>query len=228
MTFSYLLLGHLIGDFALQTDKMAENKGRQWKWTLFHSIAVTLCILVFSFPYGLLLNGLVLLNGAAHFLLDHYKAEIRRRLHLSELSSFLADQLTHVLLLFAVSLAAADGHSPISAEAVRLLIVLVLVTSFSAVFTQFILAALFPRAEGRFFEDGEKPVGILTRLLLSIVLYISFFYSPYFLFLLLIVAVSYSLEYRFEWSKWMSLRHFAAKFLLDALVSAACFLLVLL
>jgi hypothetical protein len=229
MAFYYLLLGHLTGDFVLQTDKIAEYKGRQWKWNLLHVLVVTLCIFVFSFSFGILLNLLVLLNGVVHFILDYYKNEIRKIFHLSELACFLFDQMIHILFLFIISQVAvsSDCHT-IDITAIKFLIVLVLVTSFSAVFTQFILGAVFPRPGGRFFEDGEKFAGILTRLYVSVVFYVSFTQSPYYLVLLLIAASSFFLQYKFGWNKWMSLSHLCVKLLLDILISAACILFVIL
>lgn len=229
MTFFYLLLGHLIGDFVLQTDKMAENKSREWKWNLLHVLVVTLCIYVVTLPSGLLLNLLILFNGMIHFILDYYKIEIRKTLHFSELSGFLSDQLIHVLFLFIISKAAVSGSLNVfDADTIKGLIVLVLVTSFSAVLTQFILAAMFPRTEGKFFENGEKPVGNLTRLYLSVVFYVSLTQSLYFLALLLIAAVSFYFQFRLGWNKWMSRSHLSVKLLLDVMISAACILLMIL
>ncbi|MBZ0195690.1 MAG: DUF3307 domain-containing protein, partial [Deltaproteobacteria bacterium] len=57
MAFYYLLLGHLIGDFVLQTDKIAENKGRHRKWNLLHVLVVTLCTLLFTYPFGNIVFG---------------------------------------------------------------------------------------------------------------------------------------------------------------------------
>ena len=229
MTFYYLLLGHLTGDFVLQTNKIAENKGRQWEWNLLHVLVVTLCIFVFSFPFGILLNLLVLLNGAVHYVLDYYKDELRKSFHLSELECFLFDQILHILFLFIISQSAIiSNRTIIDVKTVKFLIVLVLVTSFSAVFTQFILAAMFPRSGGRFFEEGEKAVGILTRLFISAVFYVSFTQSTYFLLLLLIAASSFFLKFKLEWKIWMSPSHLFAKLLLDTFISAACILLVIL
>ena len=109
MAFYYLLLGHLIGDFVLQTDKIAENKGRRWKWNLLHVLVVTFCILIFSYSFGSPLILVVLLNGIVHFVLDFHKKDIMGILHLSKLQGFLFDQLLHTLLLFLISLAADYG-----------------------------------------------------------------------------------------------------------------------
>lgn len=228
MAFYYLLLGHLIGDFVLQTDKIAENKGLRWKWNLLHVLAVTFCILIFSYSFGTPLISLVLLNGVLHFVLDFHKKSIIGILHLSELQGFLFDQLLHILLLFLFSQAADCGAVQLlDYKTVRLLIVLVLVTSFSAVFTQFILSAIFPRTDNSFFKEGEKHVGILTRLYVSVVFYLAFVISPFYLLLLMVAAVIFFMQFKLKWNKWMSQSHLLAKLLLDTAISAVCTLFII-
>lgn len=223
MAFYYLLLGHLIGDFVLQTDKMAENKGIHVEWNLLHVLVVTLCVSVFSYKFGILLLSMVLLNGVIHFILDFYKNKICKVLHLSELSGFLFDQLIHIIFLYIISQTAVYGNEHlIDFKAVSLLIVLVFATFFSAVFTQFVLAALFPRVDRGFFKDGERVIGIFTRIYVAIVFYISFIQSPYYLLLLVIAAAMLFLRFKLGWNKWMSTSHFVVKLLLDMIISAVC------
>ena len=230
MAFYYLLLGHLIGDFVLQTDKIAENKGRHRKWNLLHVLVVTLCTLLFTYPFGNIVFGMVLLNGVTHFFLDYYKARITIKLRLPDLAGFLLDQSIHIFLLYFISqFAVYSNQHLIDFTTVRFLMGLSLVTSFSAVFTQFVLAALFRRDGSRFFEKGEKYVGILARTYIAIVFYMSFAQSPWYLLLLLAAAAVFFLQFKLGWNKWMSPSQLAVKLMLDAVISAACvFLAVLL
>lgn len=226
MAFYYLLLGHLIGDFVLQTDKIAENKCKYWKWNLLHVLVVTLCTLAFSYQYGNLLVFLVLINGAVHFFLDCCKASIGKLLNLNMMAGFLADQLIHIMLLYLISLTAVYKNPHlIDFMTVRFMIVLAIVTSFAAIFSQFLLKALFPRNDNRFFEDGEKNTGILARIYITIVFYLSFFHSPYFLLLLPGAAAVFFLQFKLKWNKWMSPLHLITKLFLDAAISAACIFL---
>ncbi len=229
MAFYYLLLGHLIGDFVLQTDKIAENKGRHWKWNLLHVLVVTLCIFLFSYTFGTLLLVMVLLNGPIHFVLDYYKNRIGKVLHFSDLVSFLMDQLIHIILLYFISQTAVYGSQHvIDFVTVRFLIVIVLITFFSAVFTQFILAALFPRTDSRFFEKGEKYAGFITRGYVTSIFYISIIQSPYYLLLLIAAATAFLLLFKLSWNKWMSPSHLFVKLLLDITISTACIFLMFL
>lgn len=230
MAFYYLLLGHLIGDFVLQTDKIAENKGRHWKWNLLHVLVVTVCSLVLAYPFGSLLLGMVLLNGVVHFILDYYKAPLSLKLHLPDLAVFILDQAIHISLLYLIShFAVYTNQHLIGVVPVKYFMVLALITSFSAVFTQFVLAAVFQRDGSRFFEKGEKNIGILARMYMAIVFYISLVLSTWYLLLLLLAAVAFLLQFKLGWNKWMSAPHLAVKLLLDAVISVGCvFLAVLL
>ena len=223
MAFYYLLLGHLVGDFVLQTDKIAQNKGRYWKWNLLHVLVVTTFTLILGYPFGVFMLLLVGLNGIIHFFLDYYKAKIVTKLGLSDLSGFLLDQSLHILLLFLVSQFAVyrEPHL-IDIVTVNYLLALTFITSFSAVFTQFVLSAIFYRDGCRFFEKGEKNTGILSRLYMSIVFYISFVLSPWYLLLLPAAAAAFLIQYSRGWEKWMSRPHLAVKLILDIVISVIC------
>jgi len=51
--FDWLLVGHLVGDFLLQTDCMARNKSKDWHWMFRHVglyiLSVMLVIVVYAF-----------------------------------------------------------------------------------------------------------------------------------------------------------------------------------
>ncbi len=228
MAFYYLLLGHLLGDFVLQTDKIAANKGKYWQWNLLHVSIVTVCMLVSTFIFGPISFLMVLANGLLHFLLDYYKPAISKLLRLPELAGFIIDQSLHILFLYLISFMTVTRNPGVTGSIiVKLLIVLVVLTSFSAVFTQFVLAAVFPRTGSGFFEDGEKFMGILSRIFITTVFYLSYIISPFYLFLLILVPAAFVIQFKYKWNKWMSPTHLLVKFLLDALISTAAILLIL-
>lgn len=224
MIFYYLLLGHFLGDFVLQTDIIAGNKGKYWQWNALHAFLVTLCIFALAIPFGMITLGLILLNGIIHFLLDYYKPVIIRNFKMSELMGFVVDQLLHMFLLYLISLTAIPDETSFmlqDPQTIKLLLVLVLVTSFAAVLNQYLLGTAFPRVGGRFFELGEKQIGIFTRLTITISFYFTISSSPFFLLLLPIAAIVLIFVYKSGLSPLKDIRQLGLKIVLDILVSIA-------
>jgi hypothetical protein len=75
--FDWLLVGHLVGDFLLQTNSMAKYKAQSWTWMLRH-VGLYLAVMVIvlgayslSHPVPLWVLALALLFiGATHIVLD--------------------------------------------------------------------------------------------------------------------------------------------------------------
>lgn len=68
--FSWLLVGHLVGDFVLQTRWMAERKATQWLPLMAHCLLYTLVIVLFALPAGGLSLPAVALVFFSHAVLD--------------------------------------------------------------------------------------------------------------------------------------------------------------
>lgn len=72
-----VILAHLLGDYVLQTDSMAQRKTSSWRWALTHAA-------MYSLPYAVLLFlltgridlawlvGLVIIGGT-HAIIDRYR-----------------------------------------------------------------------------------------------------------------------------------------------------------
>jgi hypothetical protein len=216
----------------LQTDKIADNKAKYWYWNVLHTLLVTLCTLALSIPFGTLTQVMVLLNGILHFIVDYFKADIQKKFRLSGLAGFLTDQFLHVLLLYAISFTAITENNSWLIKNINLIwlvIILALATSFSAVLNRFALDRFFPRPGDSFFEKGEKWIGILTRLLIIISLYLSFIFSFLFLLLLLAMPAAVLFIYKFRWNSRISLKYLVSKILLDIAESTAgtCLILII-
>ncbi|ABO51590.1 hypothetical protein Dred_3088 [Desulforamulus reducens MI-1] len=68
--FEWLLMGHLVGDYLLQTRWMAENKGSQTLALVLHSLVYTGAVFVFSLPVGgIKLSGVAVIF-ISHLILD--------------------------------------------------------------------------------------------------------------------------------------------------------------
>ncbi len=221
MCFYYLLLGHLLGDFIFQTDIIATNKLKHWKWNLLHSTVVTICIAMFAFPFGTIVILFSLLSGVLHFYVDYYKPKISEKFRMPGFVYFVADQGIHILIILGISYFAVNntGFTSFSWLWVKILLVAASVSSFSAVFNQFFLNMVFASEKEGFFNENEKQVGNLTRLILTFSLYLSLQLSQ----LLLLVAIAVFLipvySFRSKWSRWMSKKYFAAKIALDFFIS---------
>jgi hypothetical protein len=113
--FDWLLVGHLIGDFLLQTDRMARYKAQNWSWMLKHVgiyLAVILIVVgayVMNHPVPLWVVGVALLFvGGTHIVLDRRTFTLwwMRRLGVSSDLTWLpivADQIFHILVLAVVA-----------------------------------------------------------------------------------------------------------------------------
>lgn len=109
--FDWLLVGHLVGDFLLQTDGMAKYKAQSWTWMLKHVglylavMALVLGAYALSTPVALWGLGLALLFIAVtHIILDRREftlAWMRLIGITSDLGWLIivADQVFHVLVL---------------------------------------------------------------------------------------------------------------------------------
>ncbi|MFH1686534.1 MAG: DUF3307 domain-containing protein [bacterium] len=101
----FLLLGHFLGDFAFQTDKMAANKKASNKTLTLH-VAVYTMTVAGCLWLGLYLTGSARFVSAAtaivmatifveHWLQDHLKGS-----QLASKQSFYLDQALHIVILF--------------------------------------------------------------------------------------------------------------------------------
>lgn len=228
MCFLYLLLGHLMGDFILQTDKIADNKVKYRGWNVLHAIVVTVSMLLLAVPFGVLVMTLVILNGVMHYLVDFYKPVIAKRYPLAPLIYFVLDQGIHIFLIFIISRFAYNaGGLFFSRELITIFLVLVFISSFAAVLNQYVLSLIFPLHGKKFFQEDEKSIGNFTRLSITASLYLSYCFSPIFLLLLIILVIIILYHFNRKWYIWMKLSQFSVKMLTDLVISTIGFVILL-
>lgn len=124
--FVFLLLAHLIGDFYVQTKKMAEKKETKLKWVAFHGLSYWLTALILAVPvWSFRLFVFSTLAAVLHFVIDaakyFYTAKLKQSNRLStakDRNLFFGDQLLHftciVLTAFAFSLWQGGEVHPLS------------------------------------------------------------------------------------------------------------------
>ena len=103
-----LMMGHVLGDFYFQTNKLAEKKKTSFGYTIWHCFVY--CIVMFAvlvITTGKLVECILptLLIGALHLLVDGVKYGVQKcvRSNKYELSIFIVDQIIHFGVLFAIS-----------------------------------------------------------------------------------------------------------------------------
>lgn len=106
-----LLLGHVLGDFYIQTDKMAQKKERDIKWVLIHCLCylvtmILITIPIFSWEIAL---GMAIATSL-HLLIDLIKlAYVSLKYKKSKMSAmterniYFVDQLLHGICLLSVA-----------------------------------------------------------------------------------------------------------------------------
>lgn len=219
MPFYYLLLGHLLGDFTLQTNKIAERKSGNTKWILLHAIVVTICMLLLSVPFGYLTMSLVLANGALHYFIDLCKTRMIIKNQIFALVFFLLDQLLHILIIFLISILSTrvEYFMP-GNEIVKLLIVLVLVSSFSSVLTQYIIRLCFSKNSSSFYNEKEKAAGNISRLLFFLALYLSLYVDILFLIAIPVFWALVIIYYKFKLKWQMGSGYFVLRLFMDFII----------
>ncbi|HWR22874.1 MAG TPA: DUF3307 domain-containing protein [Feifaniaceae bacterium] len=92
------LLAHVIGDFYLQTSRMAQTKRVRMPALILHSLLYGLCIFFVTLLHGTpaQLIGFFIAAAGSHFLLDWLKTRLEKE---NGLMWFLLDQLIHIGVL---------------------------------------------------------------------------------------------------------------------------------
>ncbi|MBC1975610.1 DUF3307 domain-containing protein [Listeria booriae] len=171
-----LLLGHFLGDFVLQTDKMANVKKEAFSLrklrilglhVFIHFCLYFLAVLGYWFVGGTtdiwLLMGMIVGISLLHLVIDLVKAPVERVLgdsSLVRLCTYVGDQLLHVLIIFLAVRALApislDGLS-LYAKICALACLLIVIVYFVGYLIPYILEVLMPGF------NNEKRIVSITK-----------------------------------------------------------------
>jgi len=179
-----MFLAHLVGDFILQWDRLAQWKSRELQGVLFHGLIVTAVTWLFAVPFAPgWLQG-ILFIGIAHTAID--AAQWYFVFPGTPLVRFLFDQFLHLLVII-IALAAGgylDPNTPVGfANNQPYILVFLLGYAFLTmpawVLLKYVGYALVKRTGPSFLDGSSKYVGIAERLLaITFVLMDQFFLIP--------------------------------------------------
>lgn len=109
--FLLLLLGHVLGDFYLQTKGMAEMKEKNIKWVLLHSLCYFAAMILIGLPilsYKIIL--VIILASILHLIIDTFKyiylsviTKKCKKTKVIERDTFFLDQLLHLFSLIFIT-----------------------------------------------------------------------------------------------------------------------------
>jgi len=120
--FAYLLLGHILGDFYVQTKGMAEKKENHLIWVLIHGAAYLGAFLLAALPIASLeIIVVAVIASAAHFLIDLIKHLYLLKIKKSKMTQsfernmFFGDQILHIISLITIGYIATRNNQSIAA-----------------------------------------------------------------------------------------------------------------
>ncbi len=105
MIFVWILLAHWVGDYGLQTSKMAMGKSHHFKWLCLHVLTYTGVLLVCSlilFPLKVAI-GFLLINCILHGITDFFTSKLTSKYRENPRIFFPIlgfDQLIHAVTLY--------------------------------------------------------------------------------------------------------------------------------
>jgi hypothetical protein len=175
--FLRLLLGHFIGDFPLQTNKIYEFKRHGLRGGIPHALLIVVSFLALSWPYLYLPKVwiFIILLGLIHLLQDSIKVGYARLTKYS-FWLYLLDQCFHIVLiatLFLTDLKNLSAPLPLNSFVSIYnndLLIVYLIALIAATYNGFFLIRIFKltfmRHSGAQYTEFEKWYGMLERALI--------------------------------------------------------------
>ena len=110
-----MFLAHIIGDFVLQWDTLAQWKGRAYQGVMAHCLVVFIVTWLFSLPFGTAFWPWVLFIGLSHLLIDLSQLFLVRQFPILQtryyaFSRFMLDQVLHVTVVLAALIGSGYLH----------------------------------------------------------------------------------------------------------------------
>jgi len=170
-----MFLAHLVGDFILQWDRLAQWKSCELQGVLVHGLIVTSVTWLFALLFAPGWWQGILFIGIAHTALD--ALQWRYTLPIPSLLRFLLDQFFHLLII--IIALAVGGYIQLNSLALDIhngmqdyntlvyLLGYVFLTMPAWVLLKFVGYALIKRTDPSFLDDNGKYMGIIERMLVA-------------------------------------------------------------
>jgi len=174
--FVIFIFAHLVGDFVLQTDKIAKEKASSIRGVFVHSSIVLLVQMLFLSVFGI--NGMIsgFISGFFHFFIDFIKFYINKKMLLKNMQFlyFLFDQAVHiVIILFLTFILGKDLGENYSQyiEYLKYVTSIIILAYTSTVGSKILIfdLDLIPKEKG-FFMKNERIIDAVIAILIWIII----------------------------------------------------------
>ncbi|MDF2925289.1 MAG: hypothetical protein K0R57_4203 [Paenibacillaceae bacterium] len=166
--FLCFVLAHAIGDFVLQTDRIAYLKSRHVRGVALHSVIVAAVQLAAMAVFGWAAVAAACAVSLLHFAIDCLKLACNKHFTHTQSLYFLLDQAAHLgcIGLAALLLAPEPVFGADMTAYVSTLIALIIVSYVASVFAKIVVRDLFRELRtGPFFAKYERPTDMVSGLL---------------------------------------------------------------
>ena len=206
MKYSFLLifiLAHLLGDFALQTDKITKIKSTSLKGVAIHAGLIVMVQALFLSIFGLQGALLGAACGIIHFFIDYVKEMIGKTLNV-RFFYFIFDQMMHfsVIILFTLLFTPSYVLLPLNILYVKIAIIIIVLVFASNITAKMLIRDLNVNIrKDTFFKKRERLIDaiVCSAVFSSMLLPLSVFLFPIaFVFYLYSRFMKFKFEYSFD------------------------------
>lgn len=178
--FLVFILGHLVGDFVLQTNKVAIMKSTSKKGVLIHSIIVFISQAGLLSIYGI--NGIIaaLLNFMIHYIIDSLKENISKYIKKYKFIIFVLDQIIHMTGIYILTLNFGVNKSTIMIDLslIKILITIIVLTYVSSVMVIILIRDMDSSLiKNEFFKKNERIMDSFINLTVWLLFYLPLSWS---------------------------------------------------
>lgn len=112
------LLGHILGDFYFQSEKIAKNKDKKYKWILIHGLIyyisiIIVCIPIMNYEFFKMISYI----SFTHFVIDSLKFKfISTCKKFDSKKIFILDQSLHIFIIFIIAIISTKFNIPITTK----------------------------------------------------------------------------------------------------------------